>query len=121
MLPSQNQAASHNSAAIHAQKTHIQQSLISQTFNTDYVYGMTEWWGAGMDICLEQGADLCMAQLMPLPLTVSCLSKIQTGFTFLAPAHPGILGQRAVKRVCAVCAYVHDIRRKFYTRITLKL
>jgi len=31
----------------------------------------TEWWGAGMVICLERGADLHMAQLMPLPLTVS--------------------------------------------------
>jgi len=31
----------------------------------------TEWWGTGMVICLEQGADLHMAQLMPLPLTVS--------------------------------------------------
>jgi len=41
-----------------------------------------------------------MAQLMPLPLTVSCFSKIQIGFTFLVPAHPGIPGQRAVKRVC---------------------
>ena len=41
-----------------------------------------------------------MAQLMPLPLTVSCSSKIQTGFTFLVPAHPGSPGQRAVKRVC---------------------
>jgi len=35
----------------------------------------TEWWGAGMVICLEQGADLHMAQLMPLSLTVSCFSK----------------------------------------------
>jgi len=34
-------------------------------------------------ICLERDADLHMAQLMPLPLTVSCFSKIQTGFTFL--------------------------------------
>jgi len=41
-----------------------------------------------------------MAQLMPLPLTVSCFSKIQIGFTFLAPAHMGSPGQRAVKRVC---------------------
>ena len=32
-----------------------------------------------MVICLEQGADLRMAQLMPLPLTVSCFSKIQIG------------------------------------------
>jgi len=42
-----------------------------------------------MVICLERGADLHMAQLMPLPLTVSCFSKVQTGFTFLVPAHPG--------------------------------
>jgi len=40
-----------------------------------------------------------MAQLMPLPLTVSCFSKIQIGFTFLVPAHPGSPGQRAVKLV----------------------
>jgi len=40
-----------------------------------------------------------MAQLMPLPLTDSCFSKIQIGFTFLVPAHPGSPGQRAVKRV----------------------
>jgi len=34
-----------------------------------------------MVICiyLEQGADLHMAQLMLLPLTVSCFSKIQIG------------------------------------------
>jgi len=42
-------------------------------------------WGAGVVICLERGADLHMAQLMPLPLTVSCFSKIQIGFTFLLP------------------------------------
>ena len=55
-----------------------------------------------MVICLERGADLHMAQLMPLPLTVSCFSKVQIGFTFLVPAYPGSPGQRAVKRVC-VC------------------
>ena len=59
----------------------------------------TEWWGAGVVICLERSADLHMAQLMPLPLTVSCFSKIPTGFTFLVPAHPGSLGQRAFKWV----------------------
>ena len=59
----------------------------------------TERWGAGVVICLERGADLHIAQLMPLPLTVSCSSKIQIGFTFLVPAHPGSPGQRAVKRV----------------------
>ena len=57
-----------------------------------------------MVICLERGADLHTAQLMPLPLTVSCSSKIQIGFTFLVPAHPGSPGQRAVKRVCVVSA-----------------
>jgi len=55
-----------------------------------------------MVICLEQGADLHMAQLMPLPLTVSCSSKIQIGFTFLVPADLGTPGKRAVKRVCVL-------------------
>ena len=41
-----------------------------------------QWWGASMVISLEQGADLQMAQLMPLPLTVSFFSKIQIGFSF---------------------------------------
>ena len=57
-------------------------------------------------ICLQRGADLHMAHLMPLPLTVCCFSKIQIGFTFRVPAHPGSPGQRAVKRVC-VCV-VHN-------------
>jgi len=57
----------------------------------------TEWWGAGVVICLERGADLDVAQLMPLPLTVSCFSKIQIGFTFLVPAYPGCPGKEAVK------------------------
>jgi len=65
----------------------------------------TEQWGAAMVTCLEQGADLHMAQLMPLPLTVSCFSKIQSGFTFLVPAHLGSPGKRAVKRVC-VCVWL---------------
>jgi len=60
----------------------------------------TEWWGAGMVICLERVADLHMPQLMPLPLTVSCFSKIQIGFTFLVPVYPDSPGKRAVKWVC---------------------
>ena len=60
-----------------------------------------------MVICLERGADLHMAQLMPLTLTVSCFSKIQIGFTFLVAAHLGSPGQRAVKQVCVcVCVFV---------------
>jgi len=86
----------------------------------------TEWCGAGMIIWLERGAVLHMAQLMPLPLTVSCFSKIQIGFTFLILADlgtprktscytdvcifftflraacPGCRGKEAVKCVC-VC------------------
>jgi len=62
----------------------------------------TDWWGSGMVICLERVADLHMAQLMPLPLTVSCFSKIQIVFTFLVLADPGSPGQRAIKRV-SVC------------------
>ena len=58
-----------------------------------------------MVVCLEQGADLHMAQLMLLPLTVSCFSKIQIGFTFLVLAHLGSPGERAVKRTC-VCVCV---------------
>ena len=66
----------------------------------------TEWWGAGMVICLERDADLHMAQLMPLLLTVSCFSRIQIDFSFLVPAHPGSPGQRAFKWMC-VCAICH--------------
>jgi len=53
----------------------------------------TELWGAGVVFCLERSADLHMAQLMPLPLTVSCFSKIQIGFTFLVSAHSGSPGR----------------------------
>ena len=69
-----------------------------------------------MVICLELGADLHMAQLMPLPLTVSCFNKIQIGFTFLVLAHLGSPGQRADKRVCVcVCSLLELI----YVKIQL--
>ena len=55
-----------------------------------------------MVICLERGADLHTAQLIPMPLTVSGFSKIQIGFTFLVLAHLDSPGQRAGKWVC-VC------------------
>ena len=59
-----------------------------------------------MVICLERGADLHLAQLMPLPLTVSCFSKIQIGFTFLVLAHLSSPRQRAVKQVFVVVVVV---------------
>ena len=68
-----------------------------------------------MVICLERDADLHMAQLMQLPLTVSCFSKIQIGFTFLAPAHPGSPGKRAVKRVC-LCSICGKQRVQNFTK-----
>ena len=83
----------------------------------------TEWWVAGMVICLEWGADLHAAQLMPLPLTVSCFSKIQIGFTFLVPVHPGSPRKKALKHVCAcvrgcvrACARARSlvVRQLFY-------
>jgi len=66
-------------------------------------FWLIEWWGAGVVSCLEQGTDLHMAQLMPLPLTVSCFNKIQIGFTFLVLAHLGSPGKRAV------CVWLVDI------------
>jgi len=57
-----------------------------------------------MVICLERGAVLHMAQLMPLPLTVSCFSKIQIGFTFVVPAHLDSLGKGRYSGVCIAIA-----------------
>jgi len=63
-----------------------------------------------MVICLERVADLHMAQLMPLPLTVSCFSKIQIGFIFLVLAYPGSPGKRTVKWVCVcVCLVAYTV------------
>ena len=60
-----------------------------------------------MVICLDRGADLHMAHLIPLPLAVSYFSKIQIGFTFLVLAHLGSPGQRAIKRVCVLLVVKH--------------
>jgi len=56
-------------------------------------------------IGLEQGADLHIAQLMPLPLTVSRSSKVLIGFTFLVPAYPGCPGKEAVKWLLLLLFY----------------
>jgi len=61
-----------------------------------------EWWGAGVVMCLERGEDLHTAQLMPLPLTGSCFSKIQNGFAFLVAAYLGSPGKGQLNR----CVYV---------------
>ena len=80
-----------------------------------------------MVICLGRGADLHVAQLMPLPLTVSCFSKIQIGFTFLVPGHPVSPGKGVVKCVCVcacckmICLYVYFcvFKRESYERDAL--
>jgi len=56
-----------------------------------------EWWDAGMVMCLGQGADLHMAQLIPLPLIISCSSKSR----LLLPSwfYLSGTGERAVKRL----------------------
>ena len=64
-----------------------------------------EWWGAGMVICLERDAAVHVVQLMPLPLTVSCFSKIQIGFTFLVPAYPGSPGKGPLNG-CVFCQMI---------------
>jgi len=65
-----------------------------------------EWWGAGVVIFLEQGADLHMAQLMPLPLTISCFSKIQIGLPFWYRLTRVVVDKEPLNgRVC-VCACV---------------
>jgi len=63
-------------------------------------------------ICLEQGAGLHIAQLLPLPLTVSCFSKIQIGFTFLVPAYQGSPRQRAIKRVFVCVCVIYLVLEK---------
>ena len=69
----------------------------------------TEWWGAGVVICLERVADcICPSwcHLMLLPLTVSCLSKIQIGFNFLVPADLGSPGNKGPLNGCVCVQWV---------------
>jgi len=70
-----------------------------------------------MLICLERGADLHMAQLMPLPLTVSCFSEIQIGYTFLVPAHLGSPGKGPLNGCVYLVIYVfQDVEREISFR-----
>jgi len=66
---------------------------------------------------LERGADLHMARLMPLPLTVSCFSKIQTSFTFLVPAHPvpeRLVPDKGPLNGCVCVCVLHSLHRYSY-------
>ena len=66
-----------------------------------------------------QNADLHMVQLMPLPLTVSCFSKIQIGFTFLVPAHPGSPGKKGHStRVCVYSNWLTRVQHQTVGRVS---
>jgi len=67
----------------------------------------TEWWDACVVMCLDQGADLHMAQLMPLPLTISCSNKSRLVLTFccrLTWVVPDKI-QESHKTVMCVCVF----------------
>jgi len=74
-----------------------------------------ELWGAGVVICLERGADLHMAQLMPLLLTVSCFSKIHIDFTFLALVHLGSPVKGPLNGCVCVCVSYSFLRHFLYS------
>ena len=61
-----------------------------------------------MVIYLERGANLHMAQLMPLPLTVCCFSKIQIGFTFLYRL-TRVDPDKGPLNGCVCCGYIQQI------------
>jgi len=71
-----------------------------------------------MVVCMERDADLHMAQL---PLTVSCFSKIQIGFTLLVPAHPGSPEKRAGVCVCVCCCSCGFQRLQYTDVVRYKL
>jgi len=69
-------------------------------------------------ICLERGADVHIVQLMPLPLTVSCSSKIQIGFTFLVPAHLGSPGKGPLNGCVCVSVTVTEVVHRLLESVT---
>ena len=70
-------------------------------------YKKTGWWGAGIVIYLERGTELYTAQLMPLPLTFSCLNNVQIGFTYrltwVVPDKGQLNGRVCVRCCCSCC------------------
>ena len=61
-----------------------------------------------MVICLERCADLQMAQLMPLPLTLSCFGKIQIGFIFLVSAYRVVPDKGPLNGFVCVSMHLRD-------------
>ena len=78
----------------------------------------TDWCVvAGVVNCLERGAYLHMAQLMPLPLTISCFSKNQIGFTFLVPAHSGSLDKGFLNACVLITGFVWDFKASWFITV----
>jgi len=73
-----------------------------------------------MVICLEQGADLHTARVMPLPLTVSCFSKIQMGLPFWYWL-TWVVPDRAVNWCLCVCVYDSDLNHQTQYVVSLAL
>jgi len=112
LLPQQLTIHTHTLTSHMAQipQTVPQYPVHSTRYLTQYCYTANElvvvyWHGylSGVSYRLAYGpADATATATQPQH---SCFSKIQIGFTFLVPAHPGSPRKRAVKRVC-VCALV---------------
>ena len=82
-------------------------------------YGATvawEWEVVGLTSQLVKVKLWTMQHMNTLPLTISCSSKIQIGFTFLVPAHPGSPGQRAVKRACVCVCAAHEYMYTYWPK-----
>jgi len=79
-----------------------------------------EWWGAGMVICLERCADLPMAHLMPLPLTVSCFSKSRLVLLFWYRL-TWVIPDKGPLNVCVcVCSQLNSLNRELRTQVGAK-
>ena len=62
-----------------------------------------------MVVCLEQGADLHVAQLMPLPLTVSCFGKIQLVLSFWYRPTRVVLDKEQLNRYVCMCVTLQNL------------
>ena len=69
----------------------------------------TEWWGAGVVICLEWGATCIWSSWCHCHWLSVASVKIQIGFTFLIPVHLGSPGQKDVKQVCACVVWYFNV------------
>jgi len=85
----------------------------------------TECWDAGVVTCLGQGADLHMAQVMPLPLTISCSSKsrlVLPSWFYLSGAGQNPRGPQTVVCLCVrVCLLDRQADRDRHQTIALRL